>query len=168
MPMAGFVAAGGRLDLFGVIVAGALGSVAGALPWYYLGRVVGGVRLERWATRHGRWLTLSPAQVSRVDPWFRRHCGKAVLLGRLLPALRTLISLPAGLFRTRLDRFLLYTAIGSGLWSAALAGAGYWLHADYGRVQHYLNPAANLVVAGGAVVYLYRVARWRPAAGPET
>ncbi|HET7202243.1 MAG TPA: DedA family protein [Steroidobacteraceae bacterium] len=163
MPMAGFVAAGGKLSLVGVILAGTLGSVAGALPWYYLGRWLGPERLRQWAGRHGRWLTLTPAQADRVDAWFARHCGKAVFFGRLAPAVRTLVSVPAGLFGMSLRRFLLYTALGSGLWSTALAVAGHSLRDGYAQVSHVLNPATNLVVAAIVLVYVYRVIRWRPA-----
>jgi membrane protein DedA with SNARE-associated domain len=165
MPMAGFVAAGGELSLAGVILAGTLGSVAGALPWYYLGKWLGRERLRAWAGKHGRWLTLTPAQVDRVDEWFARHCGKAVFFGRLAPAVRTLISLPAGLFRMSLPRFLLFTALGSSLWSTALAVAGHSLRDGYEQVSHVLNPATNVIVGAIVLVYLYRVIRWRPDAG---
>lgn len=98
MPAAGFAAGQGRLSLIGVIVAGTVGSVAGALFWYYVGKWIGADRLRRWAGRHGRWLTLAPKDIDRVDRWFDQHSGKAVFLGRLVPALRTLISVPAGVF----------------------------------------------------------------------
>jgi membrane protein DedA with SNARE-associated domain len=165
MPMAGFVAAGGKLSLAGVILAGTLGSVAGALPWYYLGKWLGRERLREWAGKHGRWLTLTPAQVDRVDAWFARHCGKAVFFGRLAPAVRTLISLPAGVFRMSLQRFLLFTALGSSLWSTALAVAGHSLRDGYEQVSHVLNPATNVIVGAIVLVYLYRVIRWRPDTG---
>jgi len=161
MPMAGFVAANGQLTLVGVIIAGTLGSVAGALPWYYLGKVLGHERLKQWAGRHGRWLTLEPQDVDRAAGWFEKHCGKAVFLGRLVPALRTLISVPAGLFGMSLGRFLTYTLLGSALWSSALAFAGYSLRDNYEQVEHWLNPATNAIVAGIVLVYLYRVVTWR-------
>lgn len=163
MPMAGFIAADGQLSLAGVIAAGTLGSTAGALPWYYLGKCLGEDRLRIWAGRHGRWLTLTPAQVDRVDAWFAKHCGKAVFFGRLAPAVRTLVSVPAGIFRMSLRRFLLFTALGSGLWSTALALAGHALRDGYEQVSQVLNPATNLVVGTLVLVYLYRVVRWRPA-----
>ena len=161
MPMAGFVAANGQLTLVGVIIAGKLGSVAGALPWYYLGKVLGHERLKQWAGRHGRWLTLEPQDVDRAAGWFQKHCGKAVFFGRLVPALRTLISVPAGLFGMSLGRFLTYTLLGSALWSSALAFAGYSLRDNYEQVEHWLNPATNAIVAGIVLVYLYRVVTWR-------
>jgi membrane protein DedA with SNARE-associated domain len=168
MPMAGFVAAGGKLTLVGVILAGTLGSVVGALPWYYLGRALGPDRLRAWAGKHGRWLTLTPAQVDRVDAWFQKHCGKAVFFGRLAPAVRTLISVPAGIFRMSLRRFLVFTALGSAAWSTALALAGHSLRDSFEQVSHVLNPATNVIVGTVVLVYLYRVIRWRPTTVPAS
>jgi membrane protein DedA with SNARE-associated domain len=161
MPLAGFTAARGDLNIAGVIAAGTTGTVAGALPWYYVGRLVGDDRLKRWAGRHGRWLTLKPAEVDRVDAWFEKHCGKAVFFGHLVPTIRTLVSVPAGIFEMSLGRFLLFTAMGGGLWTAALALAGYLLEDGYDRVAEYMNPATNIVVGLIAVTYLYRVATFR-------
>jgi membrane protein DedA with SNARE-associated domain len=160
MPMAGFVAASGQLQIAWVVVAGTLGSVVGALPWYFAGRAFGQRRLEHWAGRHGRWLALRPDDVSRAATWFERHCGKAVLLGRLVPAVRTLVSVPAGLFSMSLRRFVLYTAVGSLAWTALLAGLGYSLRDDYRHVEQWANPVGNAVFGAIVLVYLYRVATW--------
>lgn len=162
MPLAGFVAADGRLGLAGVIAAGTAGSVAGALPWYYVGHRVGLERLRQWAARHGRWLTLGPAQLDHVHDWFERHCGKAVLVGRLVPAVRTLISVPAGLFGMSLRRFLVYTTLGSLAWTSALAFAGHALRDEYEAVAHWLDPVTNVVVGAIVLTYVYRVVTWRP------
>ncbi|MEZ0266113.1 MAG: DedA family protein, partial [Phycisphaerae bacterium] len=129
MPAAGFTAARGQLNLYGVIAAGALGSVLGAIPLYYLGYFIGESRLKRWAARHGHWLAVSEEDVGKADAWFNKHCGKAVLIGRLVPGIRSLISIPAGVNRMSLPTFLLYTAIGSTVWSAVLAVLGKLLEA---------------------------------------
>jgi membrane protein DedA with SNARE-associated domain len=162
MPSAGFSAGQGRLSLVGVIVAGTLGSIAGALLWYYVGQWIGDERLKRWASRHGRWLTLSPSDVDKVDQWFDKHCAKAVLFGRLVPTIRTLISVPAGVFGMSLPRFLLFTAIGTAVWTAALAYAGYMLEDQYQQVSTYLNPVTNVIIGLIVVTYLYRVVTWKP------
>src|SRR5690349_24638888 len=96
IPMAGFVAATGDLNLGLVIAAASVGSLAGALVWYEVGRRVGEQRLRGWVDRYGRWLTLSAEDVDRAQEWFRRRGAVAVLLGRLVPGVRTLVSLPAG------------------------------------------------------------------------
>ena len=161
MPAAGFGAGQGRLSLLGVIVAGTLGSVGGALFWYYVGKWIGADRLRGWAGRQGRWLTLAPRDVDRVDHWFDQHSDKAVFLGRLVPALRTLISAPAGVFGMGLTRFLLFTTLGTALWKTLLAVAGYLLQGQYLIVADYLNSVTNIIVGLAVAIYLYRVATWR-------
>lgn len=161
MPSAGFSAGRGELSLPGVIVAGTAGSVAGALFWYYAGKWIGAERLKNWAGRHGRWLTLKPRDVDRVDDWFDQHCGKAVLFGRLVPAIRTLISVPAGIFGMSLPRFLLFSTLGTVVWTALLAIAGYLLQDQHDRVVQYMGPVANVIFGLIVATYLYRVATWR-------
>jgi membrane protein DedA with SNARE-associated domain len=162
MPLAGYTAARGDLRLSGVLLAGTLGSVLGSLPWYVAGRWLGGPRLRQWVARHGRWLTLSPADVDHALAAFNRHCGKAVLFGRMVPAVRTLISAPAGVTRMPLWRFLGYSAVGSAIWTGALATAGYALGARYANVSMYIGPVSNGVLAVVALVYIWRLVRWAP------
>ncbi|MBA3305709.1 MAG: DedA family protein [Thermoleophilaceae bacterium] len=164
MPLAGFTAAQGRLSLALVVLAGTAGSLLGALFWYALGRWLGADRLKRFAARHGRWLTLSPVEVDRAEAWFQQHGAKAVLLGRLVPGVRSLISVPAGVTGMKLPGFLAWTALGTGLWTALLAGAGYALQGQYALVADYVNPASNVVVGLLFAWYAYRVATFRPEA----
>jgi membrane protein DedA with SNARE-associated domain len=161
MPMAGFAAARGELALVGVLLAGTVGSLAGALFWYHSGRRVGLERLRRWAGRHGRWLTTSPEELDGAAAWFDRHCGTAVLVGRLIPAVRTLISVPAGVAGMPVARFLAYSALGTALWTALLAAAGYLLEDQYRRVGDYLNPVSDVILGLIVLGYLYRVATFR-------
>lgn len=161
MPLAGFVAARGELQIALVVLAGTLGSLAGALPWYYAGRWLGRDRLRRLAARHGRWLTVSPEEFDRASAWFDRHGGWAVLIGRLVPGVRTLISVPAGIAGMGLGRFLLLSAIGSLAWTAALALAGYVLEDHYAVVADYVDPASKAVLGAVVLLYLYRLVTFR-------
>jgi membrane protein DedA with SNARE-associated domain len=162
MPLSGFTASRGNLNIAGVILAGTLGSIAGALFWFYVGRWVGDDRLKRWADRHGRWITMTARDVEKADRWFDRHCHWAVLGGRLIPTVRTLISIPAGIFEMGLRRFLIFSTVGTLIWSAALAGAGYALGSEYETVSRYLGPVSTGVVVLIAAVYLYRVVTFKP------
>ncbi|MHA6492781.1 DedA family protein [Pseudomonas borbori] len=157
MPLAGFLAARGELNVVLVIAAGTLGSFVGALPWYFAGAWLGEARSRRLAERFGRWLTLSADDVTQASHWFRKHGGKAVFFGRLVPAIRTLISLPAGIVKMPFTAFALFTLAGSLLWTTALTLAGYVLHAQYDRVAEYLDPVSTLVVVSLALIYLYRL-----------
>lgn len=165
MPSAGYQAGQGELSLAGVIAAGTAGSLLGAVFWYLVGRVAGENRLKRWTRRHGRWLTLTPEDIDRADDWFDRYNVWAVSLGRLLPTIRTLISIPAGLFEMRFGPFLLCSGLGTALWSAALAAAGHALGENYHAVSDYLNPVANVIVGAVVLAYLYRVVTWRKGRG---
>ena len=157
MPVAGFAAAQGQLSLAGVIGAGTVGSLLGAVVWYRIGSAVGLKRLKSLAVRHGRWLTLSPDDLERAHAWFNRHGGVAVFVGRLIPAVRSLISVPAGIARMSAARFLIWTALGTALWTALLASAGYLLESEYERVGEYLNPVSNIVLGVLAASYAMRV-----------
>lgn len=162
MPLAGFLAGAGKLSLGLTIVVGTLGSVLGTLMWYYIGLWFGEERLKRFAARHGRLLTLSPGDIEAAHDWFQRHGAMAVFFGRMIPAIRTLISVPAGLARMPLWKFLAYTTVGSALWTGILTFAGLLLHENYALVADWVDPLSKLVVVTVVAVYVWRVIRWKP------
>lgn len=162
MPFAAFQAARGELHWLPVVLSGAAGSVAGTLPWYLAGRLLGFERVLWLAQRHGRWLTLSAAEVRRAEDWFVRRGAWVLLAGRLVPALRTVISLPAGTTRLPFGTFLLWTSAGSVLWCALLAGAGYALESQHERIGAFMGPASTAILLGLLAWYAWRVARFRP------
>ncbi len=162
MPLAGFLAGSGKLSLVLTMLVGTAGSVLGTLMWYYIGLWFGEERLKRFAARHGRLLTLSPGDIDAAHGWFQGHGAMAVFFGRMIPAIRTLISVPAGLARMPIWQFLLYTTIGSALWTGVLTLAGLALHENYARVADWVDPLSKLVVVVVVAVYLWRVIRWKP------
>lgn len=161
MPLAGFNAASDKMSLFLVILAGTVGSLLGAVFWYYAGQWIGSDELSRFSVRHGRWLTLTPKDIDNACTWFNRHGGKAVFVGRLVPGVRTLISVPAGLARMQLGRFLAWSALGTAVWTSLLAVAGYLLEEQYDKVASWIGPVSNAVIAALLIWYLYRVATFR-------
>ncbi|GGJ41969.1 alkaline phosphatase [Sphingopyxis bauzanensis] len=162
MPLAGFGAAEGKFRLALVIAAGLTGTLGGALFWYALARRIGDQRLRRWADRHGRWITLSSVEIDRLEQWFCRHRGWAVPLAHLIPGLRTLISIPAGVFAMPLPRFAVLTALGAGVWTSALAAAGYLLGDRFEGVDRYLGPVSTAIIGVLFLVYIWRVVHFRP------
>jgi membrane protein DedA with SNARE-associated domain len=166
MPLAGFTAARGELNVVLVVAAGSAGSLAGALAWYYVGRWLGCEGVRRLAAKHGRLMTVAPHDIDAARGWFKRHGGMAVLFGRLVPAVRTLISLPAGMVEMALPRFLAFSAVGTFLWSGLLTSAGYLLEDQYQMIAGWLDPVTNVVLAGAVLLYLFRVATFRPQARP--
>lgn len=163
MPFAGYVAGQGTLHPAGVVAAGVSGSLLGMLPWYLLGRHIGMARLERWTGRHGRWLALSPGELRRAQRWFDRHGAKAVFGGRLVPALRTVVSLPAGIAPMPVARFVAWSAAGIVLWVSALTAVGHTLGERYAEALHVLDPVATAVLLFAVAAYLWRLLRWRGA-----
>lgn len=165
MPLAGFSAGRGDLSFVGVVLAGALGSLLGQLPLYYLGRWVGEDKLVAWADRYGKWLTVSGKDIKKADDWFDKHGHKTVFFARLVPGLRSLISIPAGLSEMHLPTFLFYSALGTGLWALLLAALGRLLGENYGAVDTYLGPVAFVVLGGLTVWAVVWVVRRRRAQG---
>ncbi|WP_194724456.1 DedA family protein [Noviherbaspirillum malthae] len=159
MPFAGFAAARGDLNLMIVIAAGTAGSVVGALPWYYAGLLLGKDRLSNLADRYGKWMTVTPEDIETASSWFAKHGRGAVFFGRLVPAVRTLISVPAGITRMPLKQLLLFSLSGSLIWTGALAIGGFYLESKYSTIARYLDPATKAIVAIIAGAYLYRLVR---------
>ncbi len=157
MPLAGYMIADGKFTFVGVILAGTVGSVLGSLPLYYAGRSFGEERLKALADRHGRWLTVSALDIERTKKWFDKYGAWALLVGRLIPGIRSLISIPAGLDRMNAALFLTYTTIGMAFWTTILASLGYLLRANFGKVEEYLNPISIAVIGGLIILYIYRV-----------
>jgi membrane protein DedA with SNARE-associated domain len=148
MPLAGFSTTKGKMSLIGVSIAGMIGSVLGALPIYYLGKTVGERRLKQWADKYGKWLTISGKDIDKSKKWFGKHGSKAVLIGRVVPGVRSLISLPAGMSGMPLVPFLVYSALGTGAWAFVLALLGRILGNNYEKVSRFLGPVSYLILAG--------------------
>ena len=163
MPFAGFVAARGDLNGIGVLLAGTVGSVLGTIPWYVAGRFLSVERLKAWAGRHGRWLAMSPDDIDRAERWFRLRGERAVFLGRMVPAVRSVISAPAGIVGMGLPRFLAWSIVGSMLWVGALVALGYLLEDQYDRVAQWLDPVSKFIVGIAVVAYLWRVMTFKKA-----
>lgn len=157
MPLAGVMAAQGGLTLWGVLVAGMIGSLAGALAWYLLARWLGLDRFERWTQRYGRVLTLDHEEIERGRRLFDRYGSAMVGFGRVIPTVRSLISVPAGLVAMHFTRFMFYTTLGTMVWTTGLTVAGYLLGRNYGQVDEFMGPVSTGVIAVLFVIYLYRV-----------
>ncbi len=157
MSIAGVTAGQGKLSLGWVIVAGTSGAMLGNILWYLAARALGIARLKPIIHRWGRWITMSWAEVQRAERWFATHGTFFVFLGRMLPTVRSLVSIPAGLLKMRFRNFLIASTVGTAGWTAILAFAGFKLGERYTDIDVLLGPASNailVVLAGG---YLYRV-----------
>ncbi|MCD7111787.1 DedA family protein [Rhizobium sp. DKSPLA3] len=162
MPLAGYRASQGDMSIVTVIVAGSIGSLLGVMPWYYAGRKLGEARMKRLAAKHGRWLTLTEADVDAASRRFREKGATAILVGRLIPTIRTLISVPAGIARMPLSTFTVFSLIGTVAWTSGLALAGYLLGQAYDVVSTYVDPVSTGIFVLIVLFYGYRVATFKP------
>jgi membrane protein DedA with SNARE-associated domain len=164
MPLAGFAAAEGQMGLVTAILAGTAGSVVGNGVWYEVARAIGSRRIRPLVARYGRWFGVSAEDMDKAEATLRRHGPVALFFGRMLPAIRTLISIPAGLAHIGRAVFYLWTVVGSLLWVTLLAGAGYLLRDQYRKVEAFIEPISYVVVAGVVGAYLWHLWRTRRAA----
>ena len=157
LPFAGFVAARGDGSVLVMVAAATLGAVVGALVLYAIAAAIGDERLHAFAGRFGRWFGVSRDDLDRAERWFDRHAVSAVLIGRCVPIVRSVVSIPAGFRRMRLVPFVALTAVGSSAWNFALIGAGAALGDQWERVEPWVGALQWLVVAA-AVVLVARLA----------
>lgn len=156
LPLAGFLAGQGRLNVVAVITWATVGSVFGALILYGLGAVIGRDRLRRVADRLP---LVAVSDIDRADQWFARHGGQAVFVGRMVPIVRSFISIPAGVDRMPLPKFIAYTTAGSGLWNTLFVLLGYTLGSQWqqvGRYSSYLNNAMIALIVLAAITVVVR------------
>lgn len=165
LPLAGFVAATGDSNVVVMIAAATVGSMAGAYLLYGIAAAIGPVRLRTLVTRYGKWLSLTVDDLDRSEGWFDRYANRAVLICRCIPLMRSLISIPAGLRRSPLLPFSVYTLIGSLVWNTALIVAGYLLGDNWKSAERPLELMQNavLVLIGVAVVWFV----WRRILQPR-
>jgi membrane protein DedA with SNARE-associated domain len=155
MPFAGSLAEQGRLSLGGIVAAGTLGSLLVALIYYAGGRWLESRAVRQLIRRYGRWLLLTEHDWDRAMRAFRRYGAGAIFAGRLVPGLRSLISIPAGLDKMPLVPFLLLTTLGSVAWNALLAQIGIMLGANWDDVLVALDRYEQLVNAALLLVFAF-------------
>ena len=157
MPIAGMAAAEGKMSFGFVVASGTSGAMLGNIVWYLAARALGVDRLEPLIRRHGRWVTMTWPEVERAQTWFRENGIFFVFLGRLVPTVRSLVSVPAGLLKMRFKTFFIASTIGTAGWTALLATAGYRMRQNYGDMEQVVGTASNAVLVVLAAGYVWRL-----------
>tara|TARA_Y100000589_G_C27030701_1_gene578871 strand:- start:299 stop:955 length:657 start_codon:yes stop_codon:yes gene_type:complete len=139
MPLGGFLVFQGDLNFYILIISGLIGTVVGALPWYYLGKFLNEKKLSNFIDRKGKFLGISVKDLEKSRLWFDKYGVSLVFWGRLIPGIRTLISVPAGIELMPLNKFLLWTTLGSLIWVIFLSSAGYIFGENYGTIGLYID-----------------------------
>ncbi|MET8836340.1 DedA family protein [Micromonospora sp. NPDC004540] len=163
LAMAGYLAAEGRFNVVLIVLAATAGSLLGALVLYWLGAALGEERLKRWLDHVP---LVDREDLEKADRWFERHGRWAVLIGRVVPVVRSLVSVPAGANRMPLGEFILLTTLGSGVWNTLIVGAGYALGSRWQQVDRYsqwFNYAIFAVFAVMIVSWVVKKVRRRRA-----
>lgn len=162
LPLAGYMTLQGHFTLVGVTAVGTLGSVIGALILYALGWWLDESRVRHLLRHYGRYAMLGEEDLDRALNWFNRYGQPTIFFARLVPIVRSLISVPAGLARMSMFRFLAFTAFGTGLWSFILAWAGKMLGVNWSRVTGFVSHYQDVVIIlAAALVLLFLVQRLR-------
>lgn len=152
LPLAGFMTGQGRFSFALVILATTLGSVLGALVLYGIGAAIGKRRIEALVTRYGHWALLTPDDLTKAEQWFERYGPIAVFVGRLVPIVRSLVSIPAGYQRMPLLQFIALTFFGSMLWNGALVTLGWILGDNWHAIEDYVGWLQYAVIAVVAIL----------------
>ena len=147
LPFAGFVAQRGSESVVLMILAATVGSVGGALIMYWIAAVIGDERLHAFTHRFGKWVQIREVDLTRAEEWFDRHATSAVLIGRCVPLIRSVVSIPAGFRRMKLIPYIAYTFLGSLVWNILLIGAGALLGDNWERVGSYVGVFQWVVIA---------------------
>nr|WP_247710674.1 DedA family protein [Qipengyuania aestuarii] len=163
MGYGGVLVAREQMAFVPLLLIGTLGTVAGNYFWYWLGRRWKEPDLRRFIGKHGRWLTFEWSEFEQARQLFRRNGDWIVFFLRFSPFLRTIISLPAGLAKMKLWRFLLFTFLGSLIWNGALIWGGSALSGVISQYETYASWAVGAFIALGIAWYVYRVIKWKPS-----
>lgn len=146
LPLAGFVAGRGDANFLGMVVAATIGSLVGAWILYGISAGIGPARLHRFVQRYGRWFGVQAADLVRAEAWFDRRSNYAVLFGRCVPLIRSIVSVPAGFRRMPIVRFTIATTVGSLVWNLALIGGGALLGNRWEELGDYVAIFQWLVI----------------------
>ncbi|WP_288260206.1 DedA family protein [uncultured Prochlorococcus sp.] len=159
MPLGGFFVYQQKLNFYILVFWGLIGTILGSLPWYYLGRLVNEKRLSNLIDKKGKYLGISSNDLSKSKIWFDKYGVLLVFWGRLVPGIRTLISVPAGIELMPLKKFLIWTTLGSLIWVALLTYAGYLFGENYSIIETYLDQIKFVVKPILISICLYFFAR---------
>ena len=139
MPLGGYFVYQGNLNFYILVIFGLIGTVLGALPWYYLGRFLNEKKLASFIDSKGKFIGISSRDLNKSKLWFDKYGVSLVFWGRLIPGIRTLISVPAGIELMPLKKFLIWTTLGSLIWVVLLSFSGYVFGENYGVIENYID-----------------------------
>ncbi len=155
MPLGGFFVYQQKLNFYILVFWGLFGTILGSLPWYYLGRLVNEKKLSNFLDKRGKYLGISSDDLAKSKKWFDKYGVSLVFWGRLIPGIRTLISVPAGIELMPFSKFLIWTTMGSFIWVSLLTYTGYLFGENYSIIETYLDQIKYVVKPILIIIFLY-------------
>ena len=155
MPLGGFFVYQQKLNFYFLVFWGLFGTILGSLPWYYLGRLVNEKKLSNFLDKRGKYLGISSDDLAKSKKWFDKYGVSLVFWGRLIPGIRTLISVPAGIELMPFSKFLIWTTMGSFIWVSLLTYTGYLFGENYSIIETYLDQIKYVVKPILIIIFLY-------------
>ena len=155
MPLGGFFVYQQKLNFYILVFWGLFGTILGSLPWYYLGRLINEKRLANFLDKNGKYFGISSSDLLKSKRWFDRYGVSLVFWGRLVPGIRTLISVPAGIELMPLRKFLVWTSLGSLIWIVLLTYAGYLVGENYPIIETYIDQIKYFLKPILIIIFLY-------------
>ncbi|HET6457977.1 MAG TPA: DedA family protein [Nitrosopumilaceae archaeon] len=157
MPFSGYLVSSGKFNVVYVVIAGSIGNLVGSLVAYYIGFRLG----REFILRYGKYVLLRKSHLELTESYFKKYGDRSTFISRMLPAVRTYISLPAGIAKMNLKKFIIYTLIGSIIWNSALTYIGIQLGQEWKNILHYSDYFDGIVVIGVIVVIVIFLRRRR-------
>ena len=155
MPSAGFAASKGQLLLSGVIIAGSIGSLVAAALLYWVGRKIPNQNIFNWVDRYGKYLFIKSEDVKKALDWFEKYGHRVVFFGRMVPAVRSLISIPAGMSHMPFWKFMLYSSVGTIIWTTFLACVGYYFGNNLELMQQIFSRVGYVIITIVLILVAY-------------
>jgi len=160
MPLGGFLVFQGNLNFYILVIFGLIGTVLGSLPWYYLGRFLNEKKLANFVERKGKFLGINSKDFNKSKLWFDKYGVSLVFWGRLIPGIRTLISVPAGIELMPLKKFLVWTTLGSLIWVILLSLSGYVFGENYRIIETYLDNLKVLIKPILLIIFIFFILKY--------
>lgn len=173
MPFSGFLAASGKLNFWGIVITGTLANLAGSLLAYYIGYLLEETILIGLIKKYGKFLLITVDDYNKAYKWFTKYGDKIIFISRILPAVRTVISLPAGAFKMDIKKFIFYTTIGCFIWSAFLTYIGVTLGENWNSLEKYFREFQILIMVLFVFMVIFyinrklKILKFRKAKAPK-
>jgi len=157
MPLGGFFVYQGNLNFYVLVIFGLIGTVLGAIPWYYLGKFLNEKKLANFVESKGKFLGITSKDLNKSKLWFDKYGVSLVFWGRLIPGVRTLVSVPAGIELMPLKKFLIWTTLGSLIWVVLLSLSGYIFGENYRIIETYINNFKIFIKPLLIIIFLFLI-----------